>query len=389
MTVFFFNRLLGITSAMAVAILVFWVSAAPATTSRINSLGGSGDYFEDDANVLRWYGSLADYPDQVMVESGNFNIPDGYWLTSSQKVSGPGIGVHYALGQDSRFGTVAIFYHDHNDDRSFSLAPEGLRNNLSFLYAFDLGPLTAAAFFGHGSRKMETAEIDYSANTVGIGTRMDLSESAYLDLVWESQFTNLQSSSFSDAGGSNSESNFNLRGRAFIALGQRSAIVPVAEVIHEDRLRPFPVPVLLENHLTRLGCGLNYFPDTDHLLLLNAEYVDGRRKTTFSDSHGEDSWTAWSLKAGFESRVLSWLTTRGSIGFVDYQLDSVLDAGRKILSSPDPESPALMVNLGFSIHLGPGDLDFGFGEKYPEPIYIGEHSAPQKPWLSATARFLF
>ncbi len=219
---FFCNRLWRTTCTFFCFYLFCSFTNAIATTSRVNSLGGNGDYFEDDSNAMRWFGSLTDFPDQVVLESGNFNIPDGYWRDSYHKASGPGFGVHFALGQESRWGTAALFYHDHGDDRSFSLSSSELRNNLAFLYAFDFGPLTAAAFYRHGSRTEEIAEkdLDFSANNVGIGTRINLSGSAYLDLAWESQFSNHQESAITDAEGSDSESNFTFRGRGFIALGQ-------------------------------------------------------------------------------------------------------------------------------------------------------------------------
>ena len=391
MRAFFFKRHCMNIRGPLVLFLVFWASTTLATTSRINSLGGNGDYFEDDANVIRWFGSLTDYPDQIVIKSGNFNIPDGYWQTSSQKVSGPGAGAHYNLGLDGKFGTLAFFFQNHHDDDSFSLTPQQLRNNLSFLYAFDLGPLTAAAFFSHGSRliNFNDTEIDYSANTVGLGSRINLSETAYLDLAGESQFTNIQNSSFSELADSDSENNFSLRGRAFVALGDRSALVPVVEIIHEDKLHPFLVPVRHDNQLLRLGMGLDYFPDTDHLLLLNVELVDGKTRAHISDSFIENTWTSWNLKAGFESRILSWLTTRGSVGYVDHHQESMHSSGSAIFQIVSPESPTLNINLGASLHLGPGDLDLSFGDNYPNSAYTMNTPELQKRWLSATARLFF
>ena len=392
MTSLFFLRHSKLALVLAVIFLVLGTSSAWATISRINSLGGNGDFIEDDANVRRWFGSLSDYPDQAVMESGNFNIDDGYWQTSSQKVSGPGIGIHYGLGQNNKWGTIALSFHDHNDDGKFSMTPERLRNNFEAIYAYDFGLLTAAAFLGHGNRNYEQVgvEIDYSANNVGLGARINMSDSAYLDIAWESQYTNLQNSSFTDGEGSDSESNDNLRARAFIALGKNSALVPMAEVIHEDRLQPFIVPVHLENRLSHIGCGFNYFPDTDHLFLISTEYIDGQRKNYISESYAERNWSVWSIKAGFESRILSWLTTRGSLsGHFDHQYHQVLNTGSETFNIPAPEDPSLRINLGLSVHLGAADLDINFGEQYPERVYLGTQPDPRKPWLSATARLFF
>ncbi len=392
MSAFFLSRHFIASAAMVIIFSILGVLTAQATISRVNSLGGNGDFFEDDSNVLRWYGSLVDYPNQAVLESGNFNIQDGYWQTPASKLSGPGFGVHYALGQSGQYGNLALFYRDHNDDRNFSMISEELRNNVQLIYALNLGPLTAAAFWGHGSRDLNIAntEFEYSANNVGLGARLDLNENVYLDLAWESQFTSLQNSSFPETDEPESESNYNLRGRAFIALGDHTALVPMAEILHEDRLHPFISPINLENRLTRLGCGLNYYPDTDHLLILSTEYVDGRQRTIYTNYYFEKNYSTWTCQAGFESRMLSWLTARGSVsGTLDHQFEDVFFDGDQLNELPPPSDPTMRVNLGFSLHLGPGDLDMNFGEQYPESVYVGQQPEPQKPWLSFTARLFF
>jgi hypothetical protein len=379
----------------ALVLLTLSAMALPAlaTTSRINSLGGNGDFFEDDANVLRWFGSLVDYPDQVVLESGNFNIPDGYWEFPSQKRSGPGLGAHYALGSEGRLGTAAIFYHDH-DNRSTTLHPSGLRNNLSLIYALDLGPLTGSLAYRYGTWEVgQSGETDnHSADTFGAGLRMDMGESAYLDLAGEYRSTSHQGPDLSTSDSSNSESIYSLRGRAFIALGERTAFIPLFEFFNEDRMHPQDTPshpTRLDHQMFRFGFGLNYFPDTDHLLLFNIEYVDGQRKYMTIRPELQGTWTALNMRAGFESRMLSWLTTRGSLGFVDFASNTDWVDFQDPSDLMNLDGPILRVNLGFAFHLGPADLDFSFGERYPEARFEGRPFEPRKHWLSATARYLF
>ncbi len=379
---------------MAMASIFLCTMAQPglATISRVGSLGGCGDYFEDDSNVLHWYGSLADYPDQVVLESGNFNIPDGYWQAAGWKRSGPGFGAHMALGQEGRLGTAAFFYHDRDEASSSAISHDQLRDNLNFLYSLDLGPLTAGVSYGYGSHDIEifNSTSNLSVHTFGAGLRMDLSSSAYLDLAGEIRDINEDRHWDPNFQGTSPNNFYSYRGRAFVALGQRMALVPLVEIIHEDRQQPYFSTAVHNNSLQRYGIGLNYFPDTDHLLLFNAEYVDGGRAfRTSGNTTLTDDWTALILKAGFESRMLSWLTTRGSLGFVDYKLVTELNSEITYPSESNLEDPILSINLGASIHLGPADLDLSFSDRFPEARFMARDLIERQHWLSMTARFLF
>ncbi len=378
-------------SALAILVLLCMVQPSFATISRVNSFGGSGDYFEDDSNVLRWYGSLVDYPDQVIVESGDFTILDGYWRSVHEKQGGMGIGAHMALGREGQFGTAAFFFHDQDEDRISTLQEDNLRNNFSFLYSLDLGPLTAGVTYRHGSLKTEVYDstTDLSIDTFGTGLRMDLGESAYLDLAGEVCSIKEIRNWDPDPQEDNADGLYALRGRAFVALGPRMALVPLVEIIHEDRRGGYHTKFISNNRLQRFGLGLNYFPDTDHLLFFNAEYSDYSEANHFSSVSVTHDWSTMILNMGFESRMLSWLTTRGSVGYVDYNRVTTIDP----LSTPPDEigfeGPILRVNLGAGIHLGPADLDFSFWEKVPHGYSLVRDMVKNERWLSITARFLF
>ncbi len=95
------------------------------------------------------------------------------------------------------------------------------------------------------------------------------------------------------------------------------------------------------------------------------------------------------MRAGFETRVLSWLTTRGSIGFVSHDIDTPIETHIDPWQWLNLDDSQLRVNLGVAFHMGPADLDLHFGERYPEGVFLGQPFEPQKHWLSATARWLF
>ena len=60
------------------ALTVLLVPDSPASTARLRALGGEGAYLEDPANVLLWYGSLGDYPNLVIAETGAWEQNGGY-----------------------------------------------------------------------------------------------------------------------------------------------------------------------------------------------------------------------------------------------------------------------------------------------------------------------
>ena len=104
-------RQIAFLPALVLAIGAFFPESGVATTGRIQALGGNGTFFEDEANVLRWYGSLGDYPDLAVLESGGFNLDSGYHNQDMELLSGPGGGVHHSLGEEGRWGTAALYFH--------------------------------------------------------------------------------------------------------------------------------------------------------------------------------------------------------------------------------------------------------------------------------------
>ncbi len=364
--------------------------SATATMSRLQAVGGSQDLLEDEAGLTRWYGALADYPDHLVLESGPFNLADGYWMFPDQRITGPSVGLTRHLDKAGRWGTVGLFYHDLDTDHDLFLENNRLRENRHLLYGHRVGPVDATLSYAHGSWKVDdgTTIRDYSADTYGLGARLDLSATAYLDLALDSRTTTHGGVPADEAGGDENESILNLRSRAFVGLGRSTVLVPVAEWIHEDRIHPFSAaddPRRSDHRLLRLGLGLNHLPDTDHLLLAGVEFENGRRDYAAF----RESWRAWLLRTGFENRLSAWLTVRGGLTCVLHDVDSDLPAPVDPWQWLNLDDPILRVNLGASLHLGPADLDLAFGERYPRRAFLGEVFEPQKHWLSASVRWLF
>lgn len=399
------------TFLILLAVTFLPITEAQATTTRIASLGGAGDFFEDEANVNSWYGSLVDYPNIATLGFGHFNIYYGYHDDAGRKISGPSLSLHQNLG--GNWGDVAIQLNTVGGDASTgSLYREDLEGTFSAMYARQAGPVQIGVMYRGGSAKNEgfnlalfdEAVIKSKLNQLGLGLRMDLSEGAYLDLAGEIRSTREE---FLAYGSSESEfsqsldsaSDYSVRGRLFLKLGDRSALVPLVEYHAEDRpVQPqgvgyFPA---VDGHLFRLGCGYNFFPDTDHFFFAAAEWDNGSTRYSSSGFLGEaipawtNGWNTYSLLVGWESRFLPWMTLRSSVGY---------DLGRgsghppvPIEGQPSLDYDDLHFTLGAGFHLGEFDLDAALSEQEPFPFY-GDwgltYRTYQTTYLSVALRWMY
>lgn len=380
-----------IQSALVLGLLLSWPPpGAQATLSRLHALGGSPDLLEDEAGITRWYGSLTDYPDHLVLDSGSFNIPDGYWMYADRKESGPAAGFTRHLDETGRWGTVGLFWQDLSTDRDPFLEDGRLRENIQVLYGRRLGPVDATLSYARGYWKVDEGEAvqDYHAQTFGLGLRLDLSDRAYLDLGADVRTTSHDAAMDADGHDLPDETIHDLRGRAFVGWTENTILVPVVEWVGEDRVHPFSAlddPRAASHRLLRLGMGLNHMRDTDNLLLLGVEFEDGRRHYV---GYRED-WQAWLLRGGFESRLSAWLSVRGGLTFIEQDVTTDLPATIDPWEWLNLEDPLLHVNLGAALHLGAVDLDLAFGERYPRRAFLGQVFEPQKHWLSASLRWLY
>lgn len=384
------NKLLSGGILLGLFLASFGAGPALATVSRLNALGGSGYFLEDESGITRWYGSLADYPDHLVIESGAFNLSDGYWMYSNRKADGPTLGLTRHLDADGRWGTAALFWRDMNSAYNLFLEDDHQRENFHLLYGHRLGPADVTLSWQHGAWKTDDGvEVDdHSAHTFGFGARLDLSDRAYLDLAGDWRTTSRSDESPGDDFTPPGEGIHNLRARAFLGVAERTMLVPALEWVKEESLHPLSAeefPSALDHRLTRSGLGVIHLPDTDHLLMAGLEFEDGERvypglKTT---------WQAWLLRAGFENRLSAWLTVRGGLAYVHHDQESTSPPYVDPWEWLNLDDPMLRVNLGLAVHLGPVDIDLAFGERYPRRGYLGNGFEPQKHWLNASLRWLY
>jgi len=385
------------------------LSATPvlATSARLASLGG-GEFLEDDHNVHRWYGSLGDYPDLLLLEAGHFTLPDGWHDDNGHRVSGPGLGLHLALDKAGNWGTGAIFWQGQGDDVDpGSLARDRMGPTWSAMWTRRFGSLQPTVMFRTGRDSGEASvnpsdpaapvrSWDRSRLEWGLGLRWDLSDGAYLDLAGEVRRHREQTTVADDVvtvpgAELTSAGSFGLRSRAFVRLSPTLALVPLVEYVHEDRPLSAPSPIVdlwLDGYLVKLGTGLNWYPDPDHFMVLGVDYLHAdteyRQEPIDGDLIIADTrrWDSLALTAGFESRFRYWLTFRGSFRYEPVNLSGSAD-------NQAADFATFMVNLGAAFQLGKYDLDLALTDQEPRSVagYYG-HSLFDNPatWLSVTLR---
>ena len=233
---------------------------------------------------------------------------------------------------------------------------------------------------------------------------MDLNAGAYLDLAGEMRWS---SEEFLAAGDPDSpfsrkldsESGLGIRSRLFLQLGERTALVPLVEYTTEDRpVQPqnagyFPN---IDGHLLRIGCGLQFFPDTDHFLYAAAELNNGSTRYSYWGyfeavlEPWTHQWNTYSLLVGWESRFQPWMTLRSSFGYRLARGDG--SPPDLLYNDPGLDFDDLYYTLGAGFHLGGFDLDAALTEQEPLP-FTGDWGLPYRSYrttyLSVALRWMY
>jgi hypothetical protein len=367
-------------SLLLVTIAVGALSPAFATTSRLRSLGGQADYLEDDANVLRWYGSLVDYPQRAVLELGSWSHDAGGSLPG--RVTNQGGGLHAQFDPDQTWGVGAVYF---GEDLP---APDG-GGWINLLAARRFGKVAVggsfrASSFSDAASNHVSGWLDGSSNFVhdfGLGIRWDLSDGLYLDLAGNRKHVSIDyydSEHFIAYDGAHGWDSFGLRGRLFHGLTDQVAAVYRLDWVRDVRLLVDPdLADLAKQDADNLaaGVGLNYLPDPDNLLVLSVDYrrlEDIRRARNPFYAAFERSvrdWWRLDVRCGLESRLLPWLTLRAAASyrrtvdeatltyrwsedFLEWEYDYRITV----------ETPVV---LGLGLHFGPFDADLVFNDTTP------------------------
>lgn len=394
---------------VSLTLLCLLATSAFATSARVNALGGGGAFLEDDDNLQRWYGSLVDYPDRVILDSGHFSINYGYHAEGSdQRLSGPWGLAAVGLDRWKIPGVLSIGLYGAGDDAdSGGLYRDALRTTWAVMYGVDIKGVAATLIYRSGSdNRSETDGLatwtwDRSRHDLGLGFRFDLSDGAYLDVAGEFRAADEDIAlsplpidpppAISTPSHSLFDS-WNLRARAFIRLGESTALVPVVEVFRDDR-PAFVVSPFHQRHIDgrdlMLGAGLNWYPDPDHLLVLSANYSGGEVDDIYygldpgqpAIIHAE--WNALRARLALESVFLSWVTVRTGL---------VYDLRSETLHGVDETFAGLNLAGGVALHAGDWDFDLSVNDGEPRAFsgYLGPYNrSSYGTWLQMSLRRQF
>jgi hypothetical protein len=363
-------RFLRLTCATLLCVVL--AAPAGATISRVRSLGGSGDDFEDDSNVLRWPGSLVDYTGVAALDLGTWN------LDTDGRSTGRGGHLFASLG---RAGCLGLAFADELPEPD----PGGY---FSAIFAHSFGPLTPAVSFRgstYGAGRDDLGDRQFAGQTSylhnwGGGLRWDAGDGLYLDAAAEWIRAEIE---FADesSGRRNHElssESYAARVRAFARLNDRLILVPRFEYTHD--VRPVvgdPLGDIADfgSWRVRAGTAFNVLLDPDNLLIASAEYFRNNRDWQARDwewAAADDGWRdAWyfAVRFGVESRLLPWLSARAGAAYRRQTDEWTL---REHLSGNEVDfiynwnvEVDVPVSVGLGAHLGGFDCDLDLSEGAP------------------------
>ena len=392
------SRSPGFLGAELLGLALLAAVPSAATTARIAALGGRQDFFTDDAETRRWCAALADYPGLLTIDSGRFDLGGGYHDQWGFLVSGPGVELNADLDAAGRWGTVGFLLTARQQDADpGSLYDKDLSGYVGGIYARRFGSATAAVRYGRASDTTDrTGGVLKTTRTdLGCGLRMDLGQKVMLDLGGELRGISQSSTSPvpGDAvGNQDSWRSFGLRGRAFVQLGERVALVPVAEYIHEKFHLLEDVEGSLDNppldrDLVHLGLALDFFPDPDKMLVCSGEWLagsDNARITLPADSPGGQLIDqAVVFRLAFETRLHPLLTARAAVGLETVTRDS---------PTGNQDTDHVPLSIGLSLSVARMTLDLAVSDRLPQTITRLAIVSPEdedSTWLTVDFRYGF
>jgi hypothetical protein len=260
-----------------------------------------------------------------------------------------------------------------------------------------------------GSAEEEAIAAEALDQSLGLGVRRGLASRLYLDVAGETTFHARQYEQ--DLAGlrfkqDDSWQTFAVRARAFYGAVDWLALVPMMEHVKDVLLTYSPAladVADLDARITRVGLGLNIFPDSDNLLLASWEY-----RWQEHEVRGAGTWGAayqaqrertdgYVLRLGLESRVMPWLSLRAAarqevlerttrLQLVESLKDSVADPASL------PSDPELDLTLGLAFHFGAFAADCLFSDKAPFSLasfLTGADGSTDSTFTSLTLTYAF
>jgi hypothetical protein len=374
----------SLITPLAVAVLIL-AAAAPgnATQARLRTLGDGAAYLEDDSNVLFWFASLIDYPDQIVLDLGHLDHDAGGSLNRS--LVGPAGGLHARLDQAGRWGSVGLYIQE--------MLPAGAPGGaITLLGARSFGTFSFGAkamfsshfegsnatdFYGHGE--------GLYFHVFGLASRLDLADGLYGDIAGE--IVNTQSDAIEEdlwhLPAQQTSTSWSARTRWFLGLNEKAALVPVFGHRRDDRqvfAAALDAPADRRARRTAVGLGLNLIPDPDNLVVVSSELCWGREQhdrlpeqaVFYEYDRSDFAYKEVHARVGLETVVLPWLTVRGALQYWRLQHEHDRWRGGGGLGPVDRwrEDRSITVltpiTLGVGLHAGPFQADLVFNARWVE-----------------------
>jgi len=363
-----------------------------ATSSRVESMGGGDDYFEDINNVLRWYGSLASYGGTALFELGE---------TSGSSVERRGATLIADLTRGGGWGTAGLFLFGDNPDEVIRLAWGkrfgGVQIGLQWKLRWE-------AYHWYDQSLGESGVLDTDDQVFGLGARWELGDRLFLDTAGDVAQTGRRVELADAIVEPNDFTLDTLSGRMrlFWGVNDRSVIVPLLGYrrdLRKERIDTYWDVFDRDRDEFILGLGGNHLPDADTMIVGSFTYglshEDLANPRDDSSEVDEVSTTAntYILRMGIERRLLPWLTLRaGAMQVLEHAVISTLDSGMTELVRQDDDNEHLDVSLGLALHFGPFDADFAVQDE--TPFYFGSivtnaGNGSDTTWSKITLQYVF
>jgi len=272
------------------------------------------------------------------------------------------------LGRDGDDLTCGLWWNDRAaQGGTGELGNDRFETGWQLAFGRNFGRMAAGMSLRHGGTDTDFAVAQDSLrrratrDDFGLGLRWEASDRVYFDFAGELVRLG-DKSTLGDAPvvERSTARSYGLRARGFWALTPGTVLVPVLEHRREERTWDgLGQEDDRSDRLWRLGAGLTWLPDPDHLLHAAIDWRSSRRRDQGDpDAVVDRDRRVFALRLACEARIHALVTLRVASGF---------EWAHEDWSSADEAEDGHLVPLsaGLAVHVGPCDLDLALANQPP------------------------